>query len=186
MRIGIDCDGVLRDLIGSVKSSIKKKHPDKYKELKEPDGWTFSQWMPFWNEDDCEDYIFEEEHKDIFGLANAYQDALDSWQELSGWAKLNDYKLVLVSTQRDNCIGITNSWLSENGFDFCEIHYTKDKWNIDVDVLVDDSPTKLKAFKEKSINCGIPICFKRSWNKSVQDDYICIDSILDIKGIIDE
>ena len=186
MKIGIDCDGVLRDLIGGIKASIKKHHPDKYKELKEPNCWEFTQWIPFWSKTFCDNYIFKRYCKEIFGMSEPYKDALDSWLDLCVWADKDDYKLILVSNQRDNCIGLTNLWLYKNGFDFKEIHYTKDKWNTDIDMLIDDSPAKLKAFKEKSITFGTPICFKRPWNKSVQDDYICIDSLLDIKRIMDE
>ena len=33
--------------------------------------------------------------------------------------------------------------------DLDEIHFTKNKWSIDVDVLIDDSPEKLDDFKKK-------------------------------------
>ena len=60
---------------------------------------------------------------------------------------------------------------------FDEIHYTKHKWSIDVDVLIDDSPAKLKNFKERSISYGVPICMNQTWNESVRDNYMNIDRL---------
>ena len=37
-------------------------------------------------------------------------------------------------------------------------HYTQNKWAVDVDVLIDDSPSKLNKFQKKSVNNGSPIC----------------------------
>ena len=64
------------------------------------------------------------------------------------------------------------------GFD--DIHFTHNKWAADVDVLVDDSPEKLKMFKEKSINNGQPICMKQNWNKDCQKNMITIDRLSDL------
>ena len=41
MRIGIDCDGVLRDFIGSVQDTIKKYHPELADQLKTPTDWSW-------------------------------------------------------------------------------------------------------------------------------------------------
>ena len=50
MRIGIDCDGVLRDFIGSVQDTIKKYHPELADQLKTPTDWSWETWIPFWTE----------------------------------------------------------------------------------------------------------------------------------------
>ena len=43
-------------------------------------------------------------------------------------------------------------WLQNGGFvGFDEIHFTKQKWSIDVDVLIDDSPEKLEDFDKQSV-----------------------------------
>ena len=67
-----------------------------------------------------------------------------------------------------------------------------DKKNVTVDVeedvLIisgdkhgfDDSPEKLKDFREKSVNTGIPVCMKQSWNQECHADYISIDKLSDI------
>jgi 5'(3')-deoxyribonucleotidase len=61
------------------------------------------------------------------------------------------------------------------------MHYTKEKWSIDVDVLVDDSPEKLDKFKDRSVAYGTPICFKQTWNKESQKKYMSIDRLSDLE-----
>ena len=60
------------------------------------------------------------------------------------------------------------------------MHYTKEKWSIDVDVLIDDSPEKLDIFGNRSVNYGRPICFKQTWNQDSQKKYMTINRLSDI------
>lgn len=184
MRIGIDCDGVLRSFIESVKRVVKDKHPEHADQLNIiPEGWNFNGWLQFWSEDDAEDFIFNKHYEDIFANASPFQEATEDWPLLKEWAKENGHELVMVSAQRRNTINPTTLWIAKNNFDFKEIHFTHDKWKVDVDVLVDDSPTKLKKFKKKSIVGGVPICMKRNWNTKCQTEYICIDRLSDIMSL---
>ena len=64
------------------------------------------------------------------------------------------------------------------GFD--EIHFTKHKYLVDVDVLIDDSPEKLQDFNEKSVMGGVPICMKQTWNTECHTKYMSIDRLSDI------
>ena len=63
---------------------------------------------------------------------------------------------------------------------FDEIHFTKQKWSVDVDILIDDSPDKLDEFNDKSVSGGKPICMKQSWNTDSQKKYVSIDRLSDI------
>ena len=65
---------------------------------------------------------------------------------------------------------------------FDEIHYTKHKWSIDVDVLIDDSPEKLEQFADRSVNYGSAICYKQTWNTQCQNKGMAIDRLSDIIG----
>ena len=70
--------------------------------------------------------------------------------------------------------------MKKYGFDFDEIHYTKHKWSIDVDVLIDDSPEKLRKFNDRSVNHGSAICYKQSWNTQCRENNVSIDRLSDI------
>ena len=60
------------------------------------------------------------------------------------------------------------------------MHFTHDKWSIDVDVLIDDSPKNMKKFADRSVSYGRPICFKQTWNPECQKKYMTIDRLSDI------
>ena len=180
MRIGIDCDGVLRDLIGNIQLTIKKYHPELADQLLPVTSWDWEDWIPFWTEEETEKFIFEDHVEEIFYTADAYDEALEDWPVVVEWAKAKGHELVLVSSQRDDCIDITEMWLNMYRFKFDEKHYTKLKHLVDVDVLVDDSPAKLGRFKKQSVTGGVPICFRQTWNTKSQKSKITIDRLSDL------
>ena len=185
MRIGIDCDGVLRDFIPALIDSVKETHPQHADKITTPNAWEWESWLPFWTEDETEKYVFEDNFLDFFGVeCPPIQSSVEDWKTLKRWAEDDGHELVLVSAQRPHCEEPTTEWLKEYGFDFDEIHYTKEKWSIDVDILVDDSPEKLIDFDEKSINKGKAICFKQPWNQQCQDSSISIDRLSDIIHVV--
>ena len=162
MRIGIDCDGVLRDFIPA---------------------WEWESWLPFWTEEETEKYVFEDNYLDFFGVeCPPIESSVEDWKKLKRWAEDNGHELILVSAQRDHCIEPTNAWLEKYGFDFKEKHYTKNKWAVDVDVLIDDSPEKLDIFNDRSVAYGRPICYRQTWNQDSQKKYMTIDKLSDIMG----
>ena len=183
LRIGIDCDSVLRDLTGCITETIKETHPQYADKILKPNSWNWSDWLPFWTEEEAEKYIFEDNYLDFFGIdCPPIESSVDDWVKLKRWARENGHELVLVSAQRENCEEPTDDWLHTWGFDFKEKHYTKHKWAVDVDVLIDDSPEKLNDFNEKSVNNGKAICFKQPWNQHCQDHGLSIDRLSDIIG----
>ena len=54
MRIGIDCDGVLRDLITCITDTVKETHPQHADKILEPTSWDWDQWLPFWTNEETE------------------------------------------------------------------------------------------------------------------------------------
>ena len=181
MRIGIDCDGVLRDFIPALIDSIKETHPEHADKIKPVKAWEWESWLPFWTEEETEKYVFEDNYLDFFGVdCPPIKSSVEDWKKLKRWAEDNDHELVLVSAQRPHCEELTDAWLKKYGFNFKEKHYTKYKQLIDIDVLVDDSPEKLKTFAEGSVNRGRPICFRQTWNTNCQGKYMTIDRLSDI------
>ena len=182
MRIGIDCDGVLRDLIPAIVDGIKTTHPQHADKILEPTSWDWDQWLPFWTNDETEKYVFEDNYLDFFGVeCPPIKEAVEDWAILRAWAIKHGHQLCLVSAQRDHCIEPTEAWLQKWGFvGFDEIHFTKNKWAVDVDVLIDDSPEKLEDFAKQSVTGGYPICMKQSWNQECHTKYMSIDRLSDI------
>ena len=52
MRIGINCDGVLRDFIPDLINKIKETHPEHADKIGVPTSWDWEEWLPFWTEDE--------------------------------------------------------------------------------------------------------------------------------------
>ena len=185
MRIGIDCDGVLRDLIPAIIDGIKTTHPQHANKILTPKSWDWEDWLPFWTEDETEKFVFEDNYEKLFGPdANVIPSVLEDFPILKAWAIKNGHELVLVSAQRPHCEELTTEWLQRWGIVFDEMHYTKEKWSIDVDVLIDDSPEKLKDFNERSVNHGHSICMKQSWNKECQNSSMSIGRLSDITSMV--
>ena len=186
MRIGIDCDGVLRDLIPAMVDGIKTTHPQHADKILTPTSWDWEQWLPFWSDDETEKYIFEDNYLDFFGVeCPPINEAVEDWNKLRAWAIENNHELVLVSAQREHCIEPTEAWLQRWGFvGFDEIHFTKHKYLIDVDVLIDDSPEKLEDFAKQSVTGGYPIRMKQSWNQECDTKYLSIDRLSDLTTIL--
>ena len=181
MRIGIDCDGVLRDFIPDLINKIKETHPELAYGIRVPTSWDWEEWLPFWTDEETEKYVFEDHFEELFGPeASVIETSLTDWPILKAWAKEQGHELILVSAQRKNCVELTEAWLQRWGFVFDEIHFTHKKWSVDVDVLVDDSPAKLGMFKKKSINKGVPICFRQTWNTKSQKSKLTIDRLTDL------
>lgn len=187
MRIGLDCDGVLRNFTDSVKRVVVREYPEFKNELELPIKmtWDFESWLPFWTEDEAEDFIFVKHYYDIFANADPYPEAIEDWIILKEWEKINGHELVLVSAQRNQTVIATTEWIGTNKFDFRELHYIAEKWKVDVDILIDDNPKKLKAFKEKSVSSGDAICFKQPWNTKLHNSYHTIDRLSDIIDLVE-
>ena len=183
MRIGIDVDGVLRDFTGNLTNHIKENHPEHADKILTPNSWQWNDWLPFWTDDETEKYVFEDNFIDLFGIdCPPIQSSVEDWPKLKRWAEDEGHELVLVSAQREQTKELTDLWLEHYGFDFKEKHYTHKKHLVDVDVLIDDSPSKLGRFKKQSINNGSPIVFKQSWNQKSQKSKMSIDRLSDIIG----
>ena len=60
MRIGIDCDGVLRNFIPALIDSIKETHPEHADKIKTSRSWDWEDWLPFWTDAETEKYVFED------------------------------------------------------------------------------------------------------------------------------
>ena len=185
MRIGIDADGVLRDLIGHLAHHITDNHPEYANQISTPTSWDWVDWLPFWTEDETEKYVFEDNYIDLFGIdCPPIKSSVEDWPIIKKWAKDNDHELVLVSAQRKQTRELTDIWLEHYNFDFKEKYYTNKKHLVNVDILIDDSPEKIKKFKNQSIMNGVPIVYKQPWNTKTQINRISINRLREITSLV--
>ena len=112
------------------------------------------------------------------------QSYIEDWNNFVEWAKNNNHELVIVSAQKPHTKKLTDDWLDFWGFCVKERHYTHKKYSVDIDVLIDDSPTKLIDYKKYSINNGIPICYNQNWNIECRKKMISINRLSEVKKVL--
>ena len=185
MRIGIDVDCVLRDFIGNLKSHIIDTHPEYTDKILSSQSWHWKTWLPFWTNEQTEKYIYEDNYTDLFGpKVKPIKSSIEDWNNFVEWAKDNNHELVIVSAQKPHTKKLTDDWLDFWGFCVKERHYTHKKYSVDIDVLIDDSPTKLIDYKKYSINNGIPICYNQNWNIECRKKMISINRLSKVKKVL--
>lgn len=110
-------------------------------------------------------FFFKEHAEDIFLNSKAYKDARYAITKL----QLFGYKIVIVSWQMSLVNKIyTLKFLEDNGINYDDICYTKDKWMIKGDWLIDDNPEFI--FDERDMSKMIMVT--QPYNRNALSDYI--------------
>ncbi len=167
-RIGIDLDGVCYDFIGAFRDYLIKQHGRKAVDLPDAVGWSFykDQWG-----------LTSEEYKTI--ISQGVKDLEIFWRgaplpgAVDGMKQLyhEGYELVIITARDFPDVGnfsryATEYWLSHVGIPYHELHLTHNKTDIDVDLLVDDSPGNLQAYTDMKMRC---VAFHQAWNEHCVD-----------------
>lgn len=162
IRLGIDLDGVVANFI---------------------DGWMMRYNMEY-GTSLTEDQV---DHWDAAHELTHFQDMSDFWQ----WAgasgngptvfrnlrtypgaltTLNElatcHDIVILTMKPDWAGHDTFSWIADNHIPTREVHLIRDKWNVDCDIYLDDSPYVLSGLVAKRPN-SIVCRFVRPWNEPV-------------------
>ena len=146
-RIGIDVDGVLADLIPTLKKSAAEIKQCSPEDFAAPIDWEFSNW-----EIDLTDlFCHAHEHYDLFATAPPIPGSKDALQQLA-----DQGARLIVITRRGvyvpagteprqagaalPIVSKTASWLSENEYPVHEVCFVGDKTLVSVDAYIDDAP----------------------------------------------
>ena len=176
-RIGIDVDGVLRDFCNALVSAIKTYHPEYlkngYDETIEPsmDGGIITDWHLENNfnctKKDLQQIYWYDQAKWIMGSGQPFKDNVST---LKYWMKHLNKEFVCVTSQKEHARHYTLSWLGKHGLNFDKVVFAKgkDKWQVDVDYLIDDSPVNYKYWKDGRQDEDGFILLDRPYNKKVK------------------
>ena len=162
MRLGIDLDGVVTNFN--------------------------SGWMLRYNMEFGTDLVEEQvDHWDSAGDLTHFKDLSDFWQ----WAgasghgptvfrnlesypgsleALNElaacHDIVILTMKPDWAAPDTYAWISDHRIPTREVHLLRDKWKVDCDIYLDDSPSSVPALVENQPD-AIVCRFVRPWNEPV-------------------
>lgn len=142
IRVGIDCDGVLRDFIGKTmelasEEGLHFQRPTdwNYIDNYEIDGKTLR--AKIWDGDWLKEIFVE---SDVLPFAKKGYNAF-----------VNDdlFEVYIVTSQFEGTEFLTDKWLRKNGFDgHTRTYFLFDKLKAPVQILIDDKPSHIEAFEE--------------------------------------
>lgn len=162
-KIGIDVDGVLRNIDVPIMDIFKKLYPEAVKS-EVISGYDFPNIdLPLRTKREC---IFDVCPKDVFLNSLPYNEAVEDFPIIVEWAKKNKIKLVCTSHQKPHLIKLTYQWLAKWNFVFEELHFDKEKQCLPIDFLVDDSPKNYYKWMDRRM-IGKFFMFDRDYNKDV-------------------
>ena len=194
-KIGIDVDGVLRDFCGSLVNVIKEDFPQylkgKYNPDVEPslDGGIVTDWY-LENNFNCT----KEDLKNIYWYSHADKIMGDGWPmpgaikkmyDLFEWADDQGHDVCCITSQRPHATHYTLQCLGKYEIDFETVYFRrgKDKWKVNVDYLVDDSPANFDYWVKGR---GMQECFilvDAPYNQHTNSNYR-ITSLDEVQNII--
>jgi len=164
LRIGVDVDGVLRNITPTLMRLFKEHHPDAVKSDL-IDGWDFPNVdLPLQTK---MDFMFKRFPKEVFLYSKPFKDTQDEFKKLQKWADDNDGFLVCVTTQEDHLIGLTYMWLATHNILFKEIHISGNKHEKPIDYLIDDSPSNFSKWVGAGRKPEDFILFDATYNQDV-------------------
>ncbi len=172
-RIGIDVDGVLRDFCHGLIRAVKAYHPEYIKKDKEiPEQYLHIRDWHLENNFNCTkkdlQQIYWHDHaKWIMGNGRAFKENV---RTLKYWMKHINKEWVCVTSQKEHARHYTLSWLGKHELNFDKVVFAKgkDKWQVDVDYLIDDSPTNYRYWKDGRQDEDTFILLDRPYNQKVK------------------
>jgi 5'(3')-deoxyribonucleotidase len=145
-KIGIDVDGVLRDFCDGLTKVVREHYPQYMKDdFVEVNDWKLANNFNCTKED-LQQIYWHDYADEIMGNSNPIQGAIEQMYDLMDWAEEKSHSLVCVTSQKPHARHHTLSWLGKHGINFDTVYFRKgwQKWMVDVDYLVDDSPNNFE------------------------------------------
>ena len=178
-RIGIDVDGVLRDFCHGLIRAIKIHHPEYLKEgydetavpTMEPESGMVTDWYLENNfnctKKDLQQIYWYDQAKWIMGNGRPFEENV---RTLKYWIKHINKEWVCVTSQKEHARHYTLSWLGKHELNFDRVVFAKgrDKWQVEVDYLIDDSPSNYKYWKDGRQDEDGFILLDRPYNQNIK------------------
>jgi 5'(3')-deoxyribonucleotidase len=163
MRLGIDLDGVIANFIGGWMTRYNTEFGASLTDVM-VDAWDaaldlthFEHMGEFWEWAGANG-----QGPTVFRHLAAYPQAHDTLRELA-----QSHDIVILTMKPDWAASDTFAWIADQHLPTREVHLLRDKWRVDCDVYLDDSPyvvPSLVRHRPDSLVCR----FVRPWNTAVE------------------
>jgi len=167
LRVGVDVDGVLRDSVPSFINYLNQSYGFSIPEQpKEYDIYKYT------NLSQSEFRKLLSEDMEIGEVLNAAPEIYNSADILRRWYKEeSDWLDIYILSSQPNplAIKLTLDWLYSHRLIGGHIIFTPHKHHIILDIMVDDNPNHLIAFKDSG-TCESLYVVDASYNRSLPDD----------------
>ena len=188
-RIGIDVDGVLRDFCHGLVRAIKVHHPEYLKNgydetavpTMEPESGMVTDWY-LENNFNCtkkelQQIYWYDQAKWIMGNGRPFEENV---RTLKYWMKHINKEWVCITSQKEHARHYTLSWLGKHELNFDKVVFVKgsDKWQVDVDYLIDDSPANYNYWKDGRQDEDGFILLDRPYNQKIKPTH----RVFDLRG----
>lgn len=162
-RIGVDIDGVIRDLHNKLVDVLLEKWPNAI--LVNKEAWRFvERYSGVPNE--VEEYLFVEKAETLFMGAPVFVGAQKFILDLRDAVRPYDGRVLYVTKQGVASGNATIKWLAKHKFPLRELQLIptrESKASAECDILIDDNLTNLR---DQETAYGGAICVKQDWNNS--------------------
>lgn len=158
MRLAVDFDGVLGHTLDLFGDEFNIRHPTKPITVKDMDIWDF------WEKPNIA--ISKDEAFDIFDFCWKHWELIkpmevDQIIKMERLMRLGTVDIVTSVVKNKESI---EKWLKKYKIPFNELVFAQEKWNLNYDVFIDDSPVNAKHISELDKNCLI---YDQYWNRHV-------------------
>ena len=188
-RIGIDVDGVLRDFCHGLVRAIKVHHPEYLKNgydetavpTMEPESGMVTDWYLENNfnctKKDLQQIYWYDQAKWIMGNGRPFEENV---RTLKYWMKHINKEWVCITSQKEHARHYTLSWLGKHELNFDKVVFVKgsDKWQVDVDYLIYDSPANYNYWKDGRQDEDGFILLDRPYNQKIKPTH----RVFDLRG----
>jgi len=156
--IGIDVDGVLRDLIGALNGRLRLERPDIIVP-EEVTRWNLAEVYP--EEEVIYDFILRSRSQLIYDIeADPMPGAIEGFNRLL----ISGYRIHIITTQRGESIDSTLRWLARFELRPHGVIISRTKERESFDVLLDDGPDNLKKGHDAGRSV---VCFDHPYNRDI-------------------
>jgi 5'(3')-deoxyribonucleotidase len=162
LRLGIDLDGVVADFTAGWMNFYNQEHGTQLA-VEDSISWDglvdlthFKNMGEFW------DWSSDLEGRSVFWHLEPFPGSIEALNALAE----DGHHIAILTTKPDFAIHDTMDWLARHRLPTKEIHILEDKWRVECDIYLDDSPhvlPRLAKERPESVVCR----YVRPWNRPV-------------------